>query len=263
VSLSRIVVSCALLAFTAATMAQAQATGPGPLERRANRDTPESPVPRRTRFVAPEIPTARRYSPLIVELRVTLDERGRVGEVRPLGPARETYSFYIPKPIGGEILEFAPVMDGWPPEAPNYQAYVTSAMDAVRQWQYDAPANGPVAFDVKFGFPFSPLSNEVRVLWEGLTVGSPAQGVGPRKVKDVAPVYPPIAMSARIQGTVIIEAHVEADGHVSNVRVLRSIQLLDKAATDAVMQWEFTPTLVNGKPVPVVVTTTLQFTVMF
>ena len=79
----------------------------------------------------------------------------------------------------------------------------------------------------------------------------------------MAPVYPPIAQSARVQGTVIIEARVEPDGHVSNARVLRSIPLLDKAAMDAVMQWEFTPTLVNGKPVPVVVTTTLQFTLTF
>jgi protein TonB len=56
--------------------------------------------------------------------------------------------------------------------------------------------------------------------------------------------------------------HVEPDGRVSTARVLRSIPLLDKAATDLVMQWEFTPTLVNGKPVPVVVTTTLEFTLM-
>ena len=76
--LSRIIVSytaLVLVAVTASAMAEAQATGPGPLERRANPETPENPVPRRTRFVAPEIPTAR-YSPLIVELRVTLDERG-------------------------------------------------------------------------------------------------------------------------------------------------------------------------------------------
>ena len=101
------------------------------------------------------------------------------------------------------------------------------------------------------------------MLWEGRTIAGRGQGVAPTKVKDVAPVYPPIAQSARVQGTVIIEARVEPDGHVSNARVLRSIPLLDKAAMDAVMQWEFTPTLVNGKPVPVVVTTTLQFTLTF
>jgi len=78
-----------------------------------------------------------------------------------------------------------------------------------------------------------------------------------------APVYPPIAISARIQGLVMIEANVEPSGHVRNAHVLRSIPLLDEAAKDAVMLRQFTPTLVNGKPVPVVVTTTLQFTLMF
>jgi TonB family protein len=263
-SLSRIILSGAVLAVAGAAAlatAEAQVTGPGPLERRANRDTRENLVPRRTRFVLPQN-SPPRYSPLIVELRVTLDERGRVGEVRPLGTARETYSFYIPKALGGEVLAFTPVMDGRPP-APDYQAYVTSAMDAVRQWQYDAPANGPIAFDVKFGFPFSGSSNEVLVLWDGLTVASTAPRGGPTKVKDVAPVYPPIAQSARVQGTVMIEAQVEPDGHVSNARALRSIPLLDQAAVDAVMQWEFTPTLVNGARVPFVVITNLQFTLMF
>jgi hypothetical protein len=150
-------VSRAVLVFVAVTvsaMAEAQATGPGPLERRANPDTRENPVPRRTRFTAPQKPAVQ-HPPLIVELRVTLDERGRVGEVRPLGPARETYSFYISKPMGGEILAFMPVLEGRSPVAADYQAFVTSSMDAVRQWQYDAPANGPIAFDVKFGFASS------------------------------------------------------------------------------------------------------------
>ena len=264
VSLRPIIALCVVLAFeaTGSATAAAQAGGPGPLEQRATRDSRDNPVPRRTRFVVPDVSVAR-YSPLIVELRVVLDERGRVGEVRPLGPAREAYSFYVPKPLGGEILAFMPVMEGRPSTAPDYQAYVTAATDAVRQWQYDAPANGPIAFDVRFGFPWSPVSNEVRVLWDGLSVAGLLQGVGPAKVKDVAPVYPPIAQSARVQGTVTIEVQVQPDGHVSSAHVLRSVPLLDRAATDAVMQWEFTPTVVNGTAVPVVVTTNLQFTLMF
>jgi protein TonB len=43
--------------------------------------------------------------------------------------------------------------------------------------------------------------------------------------------------------------------------VLRSIALLDQAAIDAVMQWEFTPTLLNGVPVPVIMTVTVNFTI--
>ena len=82
----------------------------------------------------------------------------------------------------------------------------------------------------------------------------------PSKVKDVKPVYPPIAQSARVQGVVIIEATIGADGAVQNARVLRSIPLLDQAALDAVKQWQFTPTLLNGVPVPVIMTVTVQFT---
>jgi len=47
---------------------------------------------------------------------------------------------------------------------------------------------------------------------------------------------------------------------VANARVLRSIPLLDQAALDAVVQWEFTPTLLNGVPTPVLMTVTVQFT---
>ena len=82
----------------------------------------------------------------------------------------------------------------------------------------------------------------------------------PTKTKDVKPVYPPIAQSARVSGVVIIEATIGADGRVKDAKVLRSIPLLDQAALDAVKQWQFTPTLLNGVPVPVIMTVTVNFT---
>jgi protein TonB len=82
----------------------------------------------------------------------------------------------------------------------------------------------------------------------------------PTKLKNVPPVYPPIAQSARVQGVVIIEATIGADGKVKDAKVLRSIPLLDQAALDAVKQWEFTPTTMNGQAVPVVMTVTVNFT---
>ena len=82
----------------------------------------------------------------------------------------------------------------------------------------------------------------------------------PQKTKRRRPVYPPIAQSARVQGVVIIEATIGPNGAVQDARVLRSIPLLDQAALDAVRQWEFTPTLLNGVPVPVIMTVTVQFT---
>jgi len=73
------------------------------------------------------------------------------------------------------------------------------------------------------------------------------------------PDYPAIARSARVTGTVILEAVIAEDGTVRDVRVLRSIRLLDEAAIEAVRQWRFTPTLLNGEAVPVIMTVTVAF----
>jgi protein TonB len=81
----------------------------------------------------------------------------------------------------------------------------------------------------------------------------------PRKTVHVAPVYPAIARANKVQGLVILEAVIGENGRVRNVRVLRSIPLLDAAAVEAVRQWVFSPTLLNGEPVPVVMTVTVAF----
>jgi periplasmic protein TonB len=81
----------------------------------------------------------------------------------------------------------------------------------------------------------------------------------PQRIHDVAPLYPEIARSARVSGVVILEAVIAEDGSVRDVRVLRSIPLLDRAAIDAVRQWRFTPTLLNGQAIPVVMTVTVMF----
>jgi protein TonB len=73
-------------------------------------------------------------------------------------------------------------------------------------------------------------------------------------------VYPRIAQAARVQGVVIIEATIGPTGSVQDARILRSIPLLDAAALEAVRQWEYTPTLLNGMPVPVLMTITVNFT---
>jgi TonB family protein len=81
----------------------------------------------------------------------------------------------------------------------------------------------------------------------------------PQKTKDVKPVYPAEAMQGRAQGVVVIEATIGANGRVRDTVVRRSIPLLDQAAVDAVRQWEFTPTLINGVPTPVVMTVSVSF----
>jgi TonB family protein len=82
----------------------------------------------------------------------------------------------------------------------------------------------------------------------------------PKKIRDVKPVYPLAAQDAKVQGVVIIEAVIDTAGFVARGRVLRSIEMLDEAALEAVKQWQFEPTLLNGAPIPVVMTVTVNFT---
>ena len=81
----------------------------------------------------------------------------------------------------------------------------------------------------------------------------------PKKIKDVKPVYPEAAKAAGVQGIVIIEIVIGTDGAVNEAKVLRSVPELDRAAVDAVMQWKYTPTLLNGEPVKVIMTVTVTF----
>jgi protein TonB len=62
-----------------------------------------------------------------------------------------------------------------------------------------------------------------------------------------------------VQGVVIVEILVDPNGDVADVRVLRSIPLLDEAAVEAVRQWRFMPTLMNGEPRSVLLTVTVSF----
>ena len=81
----------------------------------------------------------------------------------------------------------------------------------------------------------------------------------PTKLRDIAPLYPYEADLAGVQGIVILKATIGVGGQITDVEVLRSIPLLDEAALTAVRQWVYTPTLLNGVPVPVVLTVTVRF----
>ena len=89
----------------------------------------------------------------------------------------------------------------------------------------------------------------------------PGQGVRePKRISGSMPEYPAIARSARVQGVVMLEAVINERGEIGRIRVLRSIPLLDAAAIAAVQQWRYTPTLLNGTPVSVLMTITVNFT---
>ncbi|MDQ3486766.1 MAG: TonB family protein [Acidobacteriota bacterium] len=114
---------------------------------------------------------------------------------------------------------------------------------------------GPVGNSVAPGVPEMPAAPQPsRPVRQSSLIKAPV------KVRHVPPIYPAIAQQARVEGVVIIEAVVGVDGRVIEARVLRSKPLLDEAALVAVRQWEFTPTTLNGVPVPVIMTVTVNFT---
>jgi protein TonB len=81
----------------------------------------------------------------------------------------------------------------------------------------------------------------------------------PKRVVYVQPTYPPLAIASKTEGVVILEAVIDERGDVREARVLRGHPLLNDAAVQAVTQWRFTPTLLGGTPVPIVMTVTVGF----
>jgi protein TonB len=269
----RITLFCAALALAvvAGLAAQDVRNDPGPLEKRANPITPENPVPRRTSSVVPAYPAEASAinGSAIVSFRVTLDEGGRVAEIRQTNNPVVA----VPATTPRNPAALASAAD----------ALSRSAVAALQRWTYDAPAKGPITFGVTFSFRpgAEPTMTQDTALRPpppppppGARAGGPAAtaagGVAPVRVggnirqptqlRRVNPIYPAEAQAARVQGVVILEAVIGVDGRVEDARVLRSIPLLDQAAIDAVQQWEYTPTLLNGAPVPVIMTVTVQFT---
>jgi protein TonB len=76
----------------------------------------------------------------------------------------------------------------------------------------------------------------------------------------VTPQYPQLAREARIEGVVILQVQISKEGTVSEVRVISSSHpMLLTGVVDAVRQWVYKPTLLNGVPVEVVTTVTVSF----
>ena len=79
-------------------------------------------------------------------------------------------------------------------------------------------------------------------------------------IRKVQPVYPPLAKSARVQGTVEFTATISKDGNIENLTLVRGHPLLVNAAKEAVLQWKYKPTLLNGQPVEVITQIDVNFT---
>ncbi|HKF47468.1 MAG TPA: energy transducer TonB [Terracidiphilus sp.] len=79
-------------------------------------------------------------------------------------------------------------------------------------------------------------------------------------IQRIAPRYPPIAVSARMQGTIVLQAIISKSGTIENLRVLSGPPMFQQAALDAVSQWRYRPYLLDGNPVEVETTINVVFT---
>ncbi len=148
-------------------------------------------------------------------------------------------------------------------EPPKFQAPVEVPEQVKPEESMDLGVEGGVPGGVEGGVPGGVVGGVVGGLPDA---PPPVQAVRvggnikePKKLRDMPPKYPDIAKQARVQGIVILECTISPQGKVDNVKVLRGIPLLDAAAMEAVKQWVYTPTLLNGVPVPVIMTVTVNF----
>jgi protein TonB len=81
----------------------------------------------------------------------------------------------------------------------------------------------------------------------------------PRRIRGVSPVYPELARRAGVGGKVVLECVIDMDGRVTDVRVVTGNPLLADAAVNAVQRWVYTPTTLNGQPIRVILTVTVNF----
>ncbi len=187
-------------------------------------------------------------------LHLVLDTSGKVGTVRIV---QTLVGDPAARPVGVEGA-VAPALS----ESPSARAGL-AVLGAARQWRFAEPANAPLLIVTDVGVDDDVLGFAGPGQAEPASTPT-ARRVGgaiaaPRKLVDVPPVYPPEAVAARITGTVTIEAVIDAGGNVTSARVLKGVPMLDDAALAAVRQWKYTPTVVDGTPVSVIMTVTSTF----
>jgi protein TonB len=126
-----------------------------------------------------------------------------------------------------------------------------SIVSSVMERAY-VPPPAPLPVRVTPQAPPAPPAPPIRV-----PVGGQVQLGAP--INRIEPVYPRMAASMRVEGVVLVEAVVGIDGRVRELRARSGHPFLIPAALDAVRQWIYTPTLLNGKPVEVIAPITVTF----
>ena len=196
---------------------------------------------------APPPPGATRQmvftSPVIAQ---TL--QGRIKSIRVVG---------LPESAGAELLATLPVHEGDELNAETIQR----VSQAAKAYDEHLTVQWSGITDVSLAITAPGIRPAVQTLANtagAMQVDSDVESA--LIVRKVAPVYPPLAKSARVAGAVRLSAVIGRDGTVQELHSLDGPALLIQAAMDAVKQWIYKPTLLNGNPVPVQTTIIINFT---
>jgi TonB family protein len=224
-------------------------------------------------------------------LDLVVDAQGRVTSVRPVGfTIRNTAGAQL---SASDLTSLDTILDKLSGQLPadkpipfpdreavnrDLETMLKAAAAASPQWRFEPPAAAPAIarvpahFDVTggrasfgpaqpiSGFRAAPIGPSRIVMGPDNVLQAGSDIRMPAKIVNVNPVYPKAAQDAGIEGVVIIEIGIDPAGNVQDAHVLRSVPLLDEAALQAVAQWKYQPTLLNGAPVPVKATVTVGFT---
>lgn len=210
--------------------------------------------PKKTKHVAPGYPPEAREAG--ISGTVTVETIiGADGKVRDARVRRSVPPFDAAAVSAVKQWEFAPTLLNGEAVPVVATMTVTFAPDRKKAGETVSvpsppppPAVPPLPPSPPGHEPFDPAA--VRI-GDGVT--------SPAKLVDVRPVYPPAAKESKVQGVVTLEVLIGHDGKVERALVRRSVPELDQAALDAVRQWVFAPTRINGEPAKAIVTATIKF----
>jgi protein TonB len=193
------------------------------------------------------------------------------------------YPEALPKQAIAFLMTTPPPPPSAPPTPPRSQAHPASGPAVAVQDPFTAPRRIPISITMvhdpgqapstNIGFPDP--GNGVTPGGDDVFRGQPAPRVvhpapaGPVRISSgvaasilinkVVPIYPPIAKTVGVQGTVVLEAVISKQGTIENLRVVSGPAMLQQSALDAVSAWRYRPFLLNGEPVAVETTVNVVF----
>ncbi len=204
-------------------------------------------------------------SPAQIEIDFTLPPQSTPDAIQPtlfpappgMGKVREIDVSRVPESMRGKVLAALPVHEGdeLTPQILAQSLTAVQAVDEHLRFTF-GPANDGSGSVLRVELPNSP--GTFRAPGKAIRIGRSVAEAN--LIHRVAPVYPALAKAAGVQGSVEFRVTIGKDGHVENIELMRGHPLLVNAAKDALMQWVYRPTLLNGQPVAVQTEIAVAFT---